>query len=100
MQKNNRKNTNTNIKKLELILIEIEDLLENNEIKKLCSIANVKKLAEILYKEQNILKEIIENDAFSDILKNAQATNAQAQTLAASPASVMTLSLENEPARE
>ncbi len=61
---------NTNIKKLELILIEIEDLLENNEIKKLCSIANVKKLAEILYKEQNILIEIIENDAFSDILKN------------------------------
>ena len=35
--------------------------------------------------------------SFSNILKNAQAQTAQAKTLAASPASVMTLSLENEP---
>ena len=35
--------------------------------------------------------------SFSNLLKNAQATNAKAQTLMASPASVMTLSLENEP---
>lgn len=35
--------------------------------------------------------------SFSNILKNAQAKTAQTQTLAASPASVMTLSLENEP---
>ena len=35
--------------------------------------------------------------SFSNILKNAQAQTAQAKTLAASPASVMTLSLEDEP---
>ena len=70
IKSNNKLLFDTNLKKLEILFIEIEDLLNSRELDELCEIAKVQNLMQIINKKQDVIVNILENDVFLRIIKN------------------------------
>ncbi len=69
LKSNNNLIKDTNLMKLGNLFVEIEDLLDDETLQKLCKIAEVNKLSDILNKTPKNIIKILENNDFADIIE-------------------------------